>query len=122
MHLKHGTLLENNSLLVDQLVWVTQPITRTIDWNSRIWVSSDYLDQVPLSARSLNTLLSDTSNAFKHDKTTTVARIELSGKAMVLKRYNPRNQWHKIKRALRRSRARRCWQMSYAFSKVQHQY
>jgi len=118
MHLKHGTLLENNSLLVDQLVWVTQPITRTIDWNSRIWVSSDYLDQVPLSARSLNTLLSDTSNAFKHDKTTTVARIELSGKAMVLKRYNPRNQWHKIKRALRRSRARRCWQMSYAFSKA----
>ncbi len=115
---KRGTLSENSSLFVDQLEWVTQPITRTIDWNSRIWVSSNYVDQVPLSASSLNTLLSDTSKAFKHDKTTTVARIEFSGKAMVLKRYNPRNRWHKIKRALRRSRARRCWQMSYAFSRA----
>jgi len=103
---------------VNQLEWVKQPVTRTIDWNSRVWVSSDYLEKVPLSAKSLSTLLLDTSKAFKHDRTTTVARVELAGEAMVLKRYNPRSQWHKIKRALRRSRARRCWKMSYAFSEA----
>jgi len=96
--------------------WVHQPITRTIDWNSRVWMSSDYRAKVPLNAKGLNSLLVDTDDAFKHDRTTTVSRIELAGESMVLKRYNPRNQWHKIKRALRRSRARRCWQMSYAFS------
>lgn len=101
-----------------QLDWAKRPITRTIDWNSRVWMSSDYLERLPIDAASLSELLIDTSDAFKHDRTTTVARVELSGEAMVLKRYNPRNQWHKIKRALRRSRARRCWQMSYAFSKA----
>lgn len=101
---------------MDQLDWARQPVTRTIDWNSRVWMSSHYLERVPFDADSLNALLVDTSDAFKHDRTTTVARVELAGRAMVLKRYNPRNQWHKIKRALRRSRARRCWNMSYAFA------
>lgn len=81
-------------------------------------MSSSHLGRVPVSANELNGLLLDTSRAFKHDRTTTVAKVELAGEAMVLKRYNPRNQWHKIKRALRRSRARRCWKMSYAFSEA----
>lgn len=98
--------------------WVHQPITRTIDWKSRVWMSSDYLKKVPVKAKGLNQLLVDTNDAFKHDRTTTVSKIELADQTMVLKRYNPRNQWHKIKRALRRSRARRCWQMSYAFSEA----
>ncbi len=98
--------------------WARRPIIRTIDWNSRVWMSSHYSDRVPVNAESLDKLLVDTSGAFKHDRTTTVARVELAGQAMVLKRYNPRNQWHKIKRALRRSRARRCWQMSYAFTEA----
>jgi tRNA A-37 threonylcarbamoyl transferase component Bud32 len=108
----------NSTLSADEVTWVTQPVTRTIDWNSRVWVSSDCLGWIPVNAKSLNHLLLDTSTAFKHDRTTTVARVLLSGHAMVLKRYNPRNQWHKIKRALRRSRARRCWNMSYAFSEA----
>ena len=111
-------LLVNSSLSAKQIDWAKQPVTRTIDWNSRLWMSSDYLGQVPVSANSLNRLLVDTSGAFKHDRTTTVTRVELAGQLMVLKRYNPRNQWHKLKRALRRSRARRCWKMSYAFSEA----
>ena len=103
---------------MDETDWAQQPITRTIDWNSRVWVSSNYLERIPVDAKSLNELLSDTACAFKHDRTTTVAQVSLAGESMVLKRYNPRNQWHKIKRALRRSRARRCWQMSYAFSEA----
>ena len=103
---------------MSRLDWEKQPVTRTIDWNSRVWASSDYVARMPLDAKSLNNLLLDTSSAFKHDRTTTVARVALAGESMVLKRYNPRNHWHKVKRALRRSRARRCWQMSYAFSEA----
>lgn len=103
---------------MDHSDWAGQPVTRRIDWNSRIWMSSYYSQLVPVNAEALNELLLDTSSAFKHDKTTTVAQVRLADQPMVLKRYNPRNSWHKVKRALRRSRARRCWQMSYAFSKA----
>ncbi|MBL4674259.1 MAG: phosphotransferase [Arenicella sp.] len=111
-------LLESSQSPMDLIDWAKQPVTRSIDWNSRIWISTEYLGLLPRNAKPLNQLLLDTDLAFKHDRTTTVSRVELAGEAMVLKRYNPRNQWHKIKRALRRSRARRCWQMSYAFSEA----
>ena len=103
---------------MDKVEWTRQSIKRTINWNTRVWMLAAYRDTVPANARSLDELLQDTSSAFKHDRTTTVARIELGDQAMVLKRYNPRNQWHKVKRALRRSRARRCWKMSYAFTEA----
>jgi len=74
---------------VDETDWAQQPVTRTIDWNSRAWMSSNCLERIPVNAKSLNELLLDTACAFKHDRTT-----------------------------LRRSRARRCWQMSYAFTKA----
>jgi len=101
-----------------QVTWPQQSVMRILNWNSRVWVSDSYKSQVPLQAKGLNDLLIDTNSAFKHDQTTTVSKIELANQSIVLKRYNPRSQWHKIKRALRRSRARRCWQMSYAFSKA----
>ena len=111
-------LLGNSRVFVERIDWAKRPVTRSIDWNSRTWVLSEYLGLLPKNAKLLNQLLLDTDAAFKHDRTTTVSRVELAGELMVLKRYNPRNQWHKIKRALRRSRARRCWQMSYAFSEA----
>jgi tRNA A-37 threonylcarbamoyl transferase component Bud32 len=111
-------LLRNSRLLAGRIDWAKQPVTRSIDWTSRIWMSSEYLGLLPKNAKLLNQLLLNIDAAFKHDRTTTVSRVELVGEPMVLKRYNPRNQWHKIKRALRRSRARRCWQMSYAFSEA----
>ncbi len=52
----------------------------------------------------------------KHDRTTTVVVGRLGGQSVVVKRYNPRNQWHRFKRAFRMSRARRCWDMSQSFS------
>jgi tRNA A-37 threonylcarbamoyl transferase component Bud32 len=111
-------LLGNSRVFVERIDWAKRSVTRSIDWNSRTWVLSEYLGLLPKNAKLLNQLLLDTDAAFKHDRTTTVSRVELAGELMVLKRYNPRNQWHKIKRALRRSRARRCWQMSYAFSEA----
>lgn len=52
---------------------------------------------------------------FKHDQTTTVALIASDKKQYVLKRYNARNSVHRIKRAIRRTRAWRCWTMTEAF-------
>ena len=55
---------------------------------------------------------------YKHDQTTTVSKIVIGERSLVLKRYNSRSFTHKIKRALRQSRADRCWQMSYAFARA----
>ena len=57
----------------------------------------------------------------KSDRTTTVVVSgALFGKHShyVLKRYNARNFWHRISRSVRKTRAERCWHMSYAFAKV----
>jgi len=63
--------------------------------------------------------MASAAKPLKDDRTTTVVKlVQQSQDALVLKRYNPRNHWHKVKRALRRSRARRCWQMSYAFARA----
>lgn len=51
----------------------------------------------------------------KHDRTTTVAKIDDDGVAWVVKRYNTKNIWHAIRRTLRRSRALNCWEMSGHF-------
>jgi tRNA A-37 threonylcarbamoyl transferase component Bud32 len=54
----------------------------------------------------------------KNDKSTTVAKINWHGKSYIIKRFNARNLGHKLKRALRETRAKCCWEMSYEFSKV----
>ena len=57
----------------------------------------------------------------KNDRTTTVSVISLDDtpdQNIVLKRYNAKGQWHRISRAVRRSRASRCWQMSFAFAQA----
>ena len=51
----------------------------------------------------------------KNDKTTTVAKVGLAGVEVVIKRYNARSLGHRFKRALRQSRAMRCWLMSKKF-------
>ncbi len=81
---------------------------------------SSEFDVLPKSAEALDALLDKAcaTRILKNDQTTTVARVSINGVDIILKRYNPRNTWHKIKRALRKSRARRCWKMSHTFSEV----
>ena len=55
------------------------------------------------------------SELLKDDKTTTVAKLDIAGTSIIIKRYNARNFRHRIKRALRQSRAMRCWLMSEKF-------
>jgi len=51
----------------------------------------------------------------KHDKTTTVAKVDYKDRSYLVKRYNPRSRWHKVKRAFRESRASICWYASKNF-------
>lgn len=54
-------------------------------------------------------------DVLKSDKTTTVVKLDLAGTEIVVKRYNARSFGHRLKRALRQSRAMRCWLMSEKF-------
>ncbi|MEX0943032.1 MAG: lipopolysaccharide kinase InaA family protein [Pseudomonadales bacterium] len=45
----------------------------------------------------------------KDSPTSTVAIVAVSGRSLVIKRYNMKNFWHRIKRAFRRSRAWKSW-------------
>ena len=103
------------------------------DWNSKaVDVVRDarcfarkaptFLANVPLTVESLNRFFSEAlpSQVLKDDRTTSVVKLENSknGASFVLKRYNARNRWHTIKRALRQSRASLCWNMSFEFMRV----
>lgn len=83
----------------------------------RIQISSDddkFVNKV-LDNPDFFLLEDNVKQIFKHDKTTTVALIASANKQYVLKRYNARSVLHRFKRALRRTRAGRCWIMSQVF-------
>ena len=98
--------------------WSKQAITYHQRWFARIWQSVGSELELRADARVLDKALANTDKAFKHDRTTTVSRIDLPSYSIVLKRYNPRTLGHAFSRALRRSRASRCWKMSYAFDRA----
>jgi len=98
--------------------WLAQAVTQRASWLARVFVANDFAEHLPTLVPELEITLHNTQAALKHDRTTTVIKLELSNGDFVLKRYNPRNQWHKVKRALRGSRANRCWLMSYAFEQA----
>lgn len=98
--------------------WRNQAVNKTSSLRARTWVAESYAGIVPANKSELDVALARIDKPLKDDKTTTVAKLKMFEPALVLKRYNPRNRWHKVKRALRRSRARRCWQMSYAFAEA----
>ena len=66
-------------------------------------------------AAAPDSVLRDSGHVLKHDRTTTVAKIDDDDLAWVVKRYNTKNAWHAIRRTLRRSRALNCWEMSGQF-------
>lgn len=98
--------------------WLKQRTVSVQGWFEKRISVQNYSKQIPLSVDALNNVLANKEMLLKDDQTTTVARYKLLNENMVIKRYNPRTQWHKIKRALRRTRADRCWQMSYIFAQA----
>lgn len=100
--------------------WSQRRAKHKRNWFRALRTDTKIPSSLPVRVDELNRLLSDSApeDVLKNDRTTTVACVTLGDRKVVLKRYNPRNQWHKVKRALRKSRARRCWDMSYVFQKA----
>lgn len=88
--------------------------------------STDYLCQQSISQRTICRRDNYTDD-FKHilqnietymqqgeilkdDVTTTLVKVKLANKYIVIKRFNTKNFWHRIKRSFRRSRASKCWE------------
>ncbi len=50
---------------------------------------------------------------YKDDGTTTVATVHGGDQRFVVKRYNTKNPWHAVRRAVRTTRARNCWRFAH---------
>ncbi|WP_229794153.1 lipopolysaccharide kinase InaA family protein [Arenicella chitinivorans] len=96
--------------------WPQQAVESAAGWRFFRICEADSCRVFGTDRATLDACMASQAQTLKHDRTTTVCRYQGPGGALILKRYNPRSFWHKIKRAFRRSRARRCWQMSYAFA------
>jgi tRNA A-37 threonylcarbamoyl transferase component Bud32 len=62
-----------------------------------------------LALASLDQYLTEPQRNIKNGNTCTVAKAELAGKQVVIKRYNIKNFWHGLSRAMRVSRAAKSW-------------
>jgi len=74
-------------------------------------ISHDFIDLLSRPEEIVNQ-----GDVIKDDKSTTVVRFQWQGKFYILKRFNARNKGHAVKRSLRKTRARNCWQISQVFS------
>lgn len=97
--------------------WLQLPFTKVSSWSQQLLLAHGF-DPQQVSEQVLNHALANTPRVYKHDRTTSVAIWTVNSERFVLKRFNARSIGHKLKRALRCSRARRCWQMSYEFQRV----
>lgn len=97
--------------------WCEQALGHHQQFSTRCWWASDEVQGEHLNASTLDALI-DAGDVLKHDRTTTVAKASLEGRAVIVKRYNARNQWHRLNRSVRRSRASRSWRLSYKFAKA----
>ena len=78
--------------------------------------TSDLLDQLIIDP---DRIIDTEAYVIKHDRTTTVARIERNEVCWIIKRYNTKNLWHGLRRMVRPSRALNCWEMSKRFGQTE---
>lgn len=97
--------------------WLKQKVNTVTHKYAQYRVVSWFESAIVFNRQQLDSHI-NTAQRYKHDKTTTVVKLGLAQSDLVLKRYNPRSLGHKLKRALRQSRAERCWQMSYVFAEA----
>jgi len=99
------------------VAWLVQRFTKKVAWAMRTYyVEEGELTFSDLNKARLDEIISTADITFKNDATTDVVQYDLDGKEYILKRYNARSLWHVFSRAIRRSRASRCWNMSYKFA------
>ncbi len=97
--------------------WLTQGIIKTKQWQFYRYVVDWFEPHNKFNRQQIDQWL-ESVQSYKHDQTTTVAKVTIGKFDLVLKRYNARSFGHKIKRSLRQSRAQRCWNMSYIFAQA----
>ena len=100
-----------------EVEWLDRAYVKVSSWNEQLWATESFSYR-DVKEKYLDQALVNAPYIFKHDQTTTVGRWEASSNRLILKRFNARSEAHKLKRALRRSRARACWLMSYEFQRL----
>jgi len=103
-------------------VWLTQFEKRKRQWSGCLVYrhNAALIETLTLlegdeTKPALDQLILQATKRYKDDRATTVVEVKNS---YILKRYNARNTQHLFSRALRQTRARRCWQRSYDFAKA----
>ena len=84
-------------------------------WVCSVSIECSVTENFSINPAFFDRLISKSERTFKNDRTTTVATAVLDGRQVVVKRYNARNLWHYFKRAFRKTRAERCWEMSLEY-------
>jgi tRNA A-37 threonylcarbamoyl transferase component Bud32 len=80
----------------------------TQNFSQFVAITSDFNDEI-LALASLDQHLAEPQRNIKNGNTCTVAKAELAGREVVVKRYNIKNSWHGLSRAVRVSRAAKSW-------------
>ncbi len=60
--------------------------------------------------------INQTENILKSGRSSTVAKILINNKLMVIKRYNVKNTWHWLRRCFRKTRAAMGWRLAHLLS------
>lgn len=97
--------------------WLDQDTNTRAKVTFRSWCAREFKQGSSFSSKDLDRLI-EQGNLLKHDRTTSVACLAIGVEEVIIKRYNPRSQWHRLSRAVRPSRASRCWHMSYEFQQA----
>ena len=71
-----------------------------------------WLDELPVEFRKLEAQ-PDSARWLKRGNTATVARLGFGSMELVVKRYNNKSLWHRLRRALRRDRGLNSWVYSH---------
>jgi len=107
-------------------IWLSSVVEKAQSWS---WCCVFLPETLKVSGFSKEVLTSDGNSKldafmdqapvfFKNEGSTTVVQISRNQCDFVLKRYNARGALHVVSRALRKTRARRCWQLSYEFAQA----
>lgn len=105
--------------------WLREATNKFLSWKkSIVWseCEHDYLLKATEHSvdgkQHLDDLIDSSTHILKNDRTTTVVSNVPRLPDCILKRYNARDTNHVFTRAVRRSRAQRCWTMSYVFNRA----
>ena len=124
-YIKLGTLGQHNKPKLEG--WLSKASKTVSSFNKMITWKEGESDESALlnqllqkkhGKEYLDQLISESNFVLKDDKTTTVILTTIDNVDYIIKRYNARDKRHVLTRAVRKSRAKRCWDMSSAYAKA----